>query len=143
MKLYNHELEKFMAFLYNLKLVDYRSRMRTKFIRLLAEKYKEFREDYDLLIKEHARFDDKGEPIEIDVDGQTRYEIIDPNEFKLACIHLLHEEVIIDQTQERKNMLMAVKDSVLHCGIEFEGQEAIEYDRWCDLVEGINYVDMQ
>ncbi|MBW7474072.1 hypothetical protein K0T92_04905 [Paenibacillus oenotherae] len=135
MKLYNHELEAFIAFLYKLKIVDYRSRMRTRFMKLLAEYFNRFKEDYMALIQEHAHLDEEGKPRTIQEDGIEKYDIIDRAAFVKAYQELIEEEIIIEETEERKSMLLSVKESVLHCGIAFEGEEQFAYDRWCQLLE--------
>lgn len=135
MKLYNHELEAFIAFLYKLKIVDYRSRMRTRFIKLLAEYFNRFKEDYMELISEHSRLDGQGNPEIIQEDGVEKYDIIDRAAFAKAYQELFEEEIIIEETEERKKMLLSVRDSVLNCGIAFEGEEQFAYDRWCELLE--------
>lgn len=135
MKLYNHELEAFITFLYKLKIVDYRSRMRTRFIKLLADYFNRFKEDYIELIREHARLDEEGNPEIIEEDGVEKYDIVDRAAFAKAYQELAEEEIIIEETEERKKMLLSVKESVLNCGIAFEGEEQFAYDRWCELLE--------
>jgi hypothetical protein len=137
MKLYNYELEGFISFLYRLKLVDYHSRMRTRFIKLLDERLNQYKDEYFGLVKEYSNLDDNGDPKIIKEENIERYDIKDPKAFKKAVEELLMEEVIIDETEERKKMLLSVRDSILNCGIEFEGDEALIYDRWCEVIENV------
>lgn len=137
MKLFNYELEHFIMFLYNLKLPNYQSRMRTRLLKLLSEKYKELEDDRLSVIKEYAELDEKGEPVLIRDGSVSKYNIKNKESFEKAMFELFAEEVIIDQTEERSRMLIAVRDSVLNCDLEFEGNEAIQYDRWCEIVEEI------
>lgn len=139
MKLFNYELEPFIEFLYNLKLVDRKSRMRTRFIRLLNEKLQLLEDERLQLIREHARLDENGDPVIIVKDGKQVYDVKDIEKFNQAYMRLLHEEVVIDQTLERKDMLETVKDIVLNCGLEFEGEDQFKYDRWCEIMEQVDY----
>lgn len=137
MKLYNFEIGPFCSFLYKLKLIDVQSRMRTRFIRLLAEYQKRYEEEYLELVKEHARLDPEGNPRWIEEDGRKKYDIVDSESFRTAFERLALEEVSIDETEERRNMLVSVRDSVLRCQLAFEGDDQLAYDRWCEIVEGI------
>lgn len=138
-KLYNYELEPFIEFLYKLNLVDQKSRMRTRFIKLLAEKLQLFREEHLQLLREHCNLDEEGNPKILVRDGQQQYDVIDQSVFGPAFRELASEEVVIEQNEERKKMLLSVQDSVLNCGLVFEGQSQFEYDRWCEIVEQVDY----
>lgn len=138
-KLFNYEIELFIKFLFDLKLVDQKSRMRTRFIRLLSEKLQLFEEERLQLLKEHSYLDEQGNIRVIEKDGDTLYDVKDLNKFNIAVNQLLYEEVVIEQNIEREVMLLTVKDIVLNCGLEFVGKEAVNYDRFCEIVEQINY----
>lgn len=139
MKIYNHELEKFIQFLYELKLMDRKSRMRTRLIRLLADKQAELQQDHLQLVKEYAELDGEGNPIVVEKDGNQVYDIRDQQPFAQAYQRLLLEEVVMEENEERKDMLLSVRDSVLNCGMAFEGEQSLYYDRWCEIVEQIAY----
>ncbi|RXZ78204.1 hypothetical protein EBB07_29560 [Paenibacillaceae bacterium] len=139
MKLYNYELNPFVEFLFNLKLIDKKSRMRSRFINLLLEKVKQLELDYKILLEQYGEKNEKGELLKVDTeDGKTGYKINDIQSFQSANQELMSEEIILEVTEERKDMFLTVIDSILNCGIEFEGTEAVQYDRWCEIIEQIH-----
>lgn len=139
MKLYNHELEPFIEFLYKLKLSGKSSRMRVRFINLLTEKYKLFKEEHMQLIKEHSNLDENGNPKIVEANGVKQFDVKDLVSFNKDYTELLNEEVVIEESESNKEMLLSVKESVLNCNQEFEGESAIQHDRWCEIMEQICY----
>lgn len=139
MKLYNHELQKFIEFLYDLELIDQKSRMRTRLINLLVNKQRLFSDEYQLMVREHSNLDKHGNPLIIEVGDEKHFDIRDIDAFNKAYLGLLNEEVIIEQNQENKKMLLTIQDIILNCGLSFKGQEAVEYERYCEIVEQIHY----
>ncbi|WP_270169770.1 hypothetical protein [Paenibacillus sp. SYP-B4298] len=138
MRLYQYELAEWIEFLYRLRLVDKASRMRSRMIRLLSGYMERLQGEYDELVQEHARKDEQGRPITEETEGQSKLVLANPEAFQQAYRRLLEEEIVLDQTAERKEMLLAVREAVLNCGLSFEGDEAVRYDRWCEIVEGID-----
>ncbi len=51
----------------------------------------------------------------------------------------MSEEWIIEKNEERKDMLLTLKDAVLNLDIVLKGKKAMEYDRWCEIAESIKY----
>ncbi|GAA4880669.1 hypothetical protein GCM10023310_71120 [Paenibacillus vulneris] len=140
MRLYNYELASFIEFLIKLKLIDQKSRMRSRLVNMLREKFKLFQEEHYQLIKEYSNLDNNGEPKIIEVNGQRQFDVHDIEAFNRAFQELQNEEVCIEQNQENKKMLLSVKESVLFCGLEFEGEEQFTYERYCDIVDQVIYV---
>ncbi|RXZ83372.1 DUF1617 family protein [Paenibacillaceae bacterium] len=138
MKLFNYELEAFTTFLYDLKLVDRQSRMRTRLTHLLAEKIKQFESEYNLLLEAYVEKDADGEFVQVELEeGKTGYQLTDPAAFQRATQELGEEAAIIEENEERMPMLLVVRDAVLNCGLAFEGAEAVQYERWCTVLEAI------
>lgn len=138
MKFFIHELEYVISFLYRLKLLDYSSRMRTRFIKILAERFQQYKEEYLDLVMEHCVLDDNGQP-EIITEGQVqRYNIRDIKAFQTSLAPLLNEEFAIEITDHNRNMLKSVAYSVLNCGLEFEGDEQFKYDALAAKFEDLN-----
>lgn len=135
MKILIHELEYAIKFLNRLKLVDFSSRMRTRFVNILSERFRQYREEYLQLVKEHSHLDDEGNPIVITQGEIQRFDIIDFEAFNVALEPLLNEEFIIEITESNKNMFKSVTNSVLNCGIEFEGNEHFHYASLCERFE--------
>lgn len=138
MKFFIHELEYVLSFLYRLKLIDFSSRMRTRFIKILAERFQQYKEEYFDLVMEHCVLDDDGQP-EIITEGEIqRYNIKDLNAFQTSLAPLLNEEFLIEVTDNNRNMLKSVAYSVLHCGLEFEGDDQFKYDALASKFEVLN-----
>lgn len=142
MKLFNIELEAFAEFLLSLELGGRESRMRTRFMKILQEQMTVINEEYQLLVQQFTRKDENGEPILIELEGGRKiYDIPDESKPNLQSDYqmLLMEEFIIDETEERQLMLETVRDAVLDCNLKFKGKEAMKYDRFCEIVESIEY----
>lgn len=140
MKIYNFELQPLYDFLLSLELAGKQNRMRTRFCKLLAEGLIEFEDDKQKLILEYADLDENGEPkVELVDNNKTKFLIKDMVSFKREIDVLLREEYVISETEERKDMLMTVADIVLNLDRVFSGNDAIMYDRFCELFESISY----
>jgi hypothetical protein len=137
MKLYNHELESFTTFLFKLNLIGKASRMRTRFIKILTEKHKQFKEEHFQLIKEYAHLDSEGNPIIIESEGKSRYDIKDQANLDKEYYEIATEEIIIDESDSNYEMFQSVATSILNCESEFKGAEAAMYNRFCEIAEQI------
>lgn len=135
MKLYKYELEAFITFLHSLKLERKNSRMRTKLKKILTAKLQEFYEDLNEINLNYAQKDDSGNPIIND----GKFVFSDNNNRLEDLYELTNEVVIIDDNEETRDMLLSVKESVIYnAPLEFEGEDADKYDRFCEIVEQIN-----
>lgn len=140
MKMKNDEVEYFSIFLMGLELPSFESRLRTRFVKhILGERIQLVKEEHAELIKEFARFDEEGNPIVIQDGDKQMYDVPDRAGFNREYFRLLNEDFVIDETEERKEMLLLIKDIILNCDKTFKGREALEYDRWCEIVEEIKY----
>jgi hypothetical protein len=135
----NIEVEPFIDFLMSFELKGKESRLRTRFVRLLMNRLTLINEEHQLLIKQYSNLDEHGNPKIIEIDGKKFYDVYDKNEFNKEYALLMNEDFVIDETQERKEMLLFIKELILNCDKTFKGREALEYDRWCEIVEAINY----
>lgn len=137
MKMYNYEIESFVAFLMTLELAGQKSRMRTKFVKLALDHLKEVENDRIDLIKEYVELDENNDPKTTeDENGLTRYEMRDIDSFKAEYDILMSEKFVIENLETNRNMLDLVKDAILNTNLVFKGQEALQYDRWCEICEG-------
>lgn len=141
MKLKNIEVEPLANFLMKFELKGKESRLRTKFVRLLTEVQQQINKDNYELIKEYANLDEDKEPKKVERDGKFFYDIKPElkREYNKEYIVLMEEDYIVDETENNKEMLSFIKEAILNCEMTFKGREAIEYDRYCDIVEEINY----
>lgn len=142
MKMFNGEIQNFINFLMEEEVSSKKSRMRTRFIKLAQERLKEIEDTRIELLKKHGNVDDNGELKTVeDSNGQMVYDLKDREAFNVEYNEMMLEEFVVDETPERKDMLLALKDIVLDTERTFKGQEAIFYDRFADIVEEINYTE--
>ena len=98
-------------------------------------KLQEFYEDLNEINLNYAQKDDSDNPIIND----GKFVFSDNNNRLEDLYELTNEVVVIDVNEESKEMLLSVKESVLHnAPLEFEGDDADKYDRFCEIVEQIN-----
>jgi hypothetical protein len=139
MRLRNVEVESLIKFLMELELKGRDSRLRTRFVKLLMERQTLIDEEHQQLVKQYSSKDKDGNPNIVVKDGKQFYDVEDKVGFNREYYILLNEEYIIEETEERKEMLLLIKDIILNCEKTFMGGEALEYDRWCEIVEEIKY----
>ncbi|ALA47850.1 hypothetical protein ABE137_12710 [Brevibacillus laterosporus] len=139
MRIKNGDLEDFAKFLMSFELIGKESRLRTRLVKILMEKFKAVTEEHNDLIRQFARFDEDGEPYIIEINGQRAYDVPDRQAFNREYFLLMNEDTIIEENEERKEMLLFIKELILNCDKTFKGKEAFEYDSWCEIVEGIKY----
>lgn len=138
MILKNYEIEKFGVFLYGLGLKGKQSRMRTRFVKILNDHLMLMNEERQQLLEDYAKKDEQGEYVKEEHEGQQVFILDDAEGYNLEMMKLMKEEFIYEETQERLDMLLEIKEVVLNCDVEFSGNEAILYDKWCEAVEDIN-----
>lgn len=140
MEMYNIEIKPFIEFLMELRLPGRESRMRTRFCKMAMDKLKDLEEEKMVLIKKHGNLDVDGNVKQTkDEDGRMIWDIKDKQGFNNDYRDLVFEKWIVDNTEERKEMLLILQNIVLNVDMEFNNKEALEYDRWCEIVETINY----
>lgn len=140
MKMFNIEVEPFINFLMELELPAKQSRMRTRFCKLGIERLRLLEEEKMEIIKKHANIDENGEVKQVeDEQGRLIWDIKDKDAFNADYKELMIEEWVLELNEERKDMLLTLKDSVLNLNIILKGKEALQYDRWCEIVEQIKY----
>lgn len=140
MKIKNIEIEKFVEFIMSLELKGRESRLRTRFARLLVKRQSMVQEEHLDLIKQFANKDTSGEPVILtSPNGLKYYDIPERVTFNREYALLMNENFIIAEDEERKEMFLLLKDVILNCDKTFKDEEALMYDRWCEIVEEINY----
>ncbi|ASA22763.1 hypothetical protein [Paenibacillus donghaensis] len=138
MKIKKFELEPFISYLHSLRLDRVDSRMRSRFKKILIDKYQVFTDELREINVDYTVKDSSGDPI-IENDKW----IFENNDERLKEIQdLSFEEIYIEQNEENKKMLLSVKESVLNRGpSELEGKDADVYDCLAEIVEQITYED--
>ena len=140
MKMFNIEVEPFINFLMELELPAKQSRMRTRFCKLGIERLRLLEEEKMEIIKKHANLDENGEVKQVeDEQGRLIWDVKDKDGFNADYKELMIEEWVLELNEEKKDMLLTLKDSVLNLDIILKGKEALQYDRWCEIVEQIKY----
>ncbi|MEK4006332.1 hypothetical protein [Paenibacillus sp. FSL H3-0333] len=136
MKIKKFELEPMISYLHSLKLERTDSRMRTRFKKLLIEKYQDFADELEEINNCYAVKDGDGEV----VVENDKLSFANNNERLKEILDLSNEEIIIDQNEENRKMLLSIKESVLNRGpSELEGKDADIYDSLAEIVEQIAY----
>lgn len=139
MKIKNIELEQYIQFLDQLDLSGTQSRMRTRFKNLLIEYNTRFHQERLDIIKTYSNLDENGN---IKIIKNKDREIPDwkengeenaNKEFQELCF----EDVVIEENEERKQILLSVKDAILNCNKTFSGEDADFYDEVCLKFENI------
>lgn len=139
MRIKNAEIQGFVEFLMGLQLNGKQSRMRTRLCKLLGDQIRQMDEERMELIKINGEVGEDGNPVTIrdEETGSMVYKINNQEQFRKDYEQLLSEDFIMDETEERMAMLLEVKDIVFNVDGVFSGDEALVYDRWCEIVEGI------
>ena len=138
--MFNIEVEPFINFLMELELPAKQSRMRTRFCKLGIERLRLLEEEKMEIIKKHGNIDENGEIKQVeDEQGRLIWDVKDKDGFNADYKELMIEEWVLELNEEKKDMLLTLKDSVLNLDIILKGKEALQYDRWCEIVEQIKY----
>ncbi len=138
--MFNIEVEPFINFLMELELPAKQSRMRTRFCKLGIERLNLLEEEKMEIIKKHANIDENGEIKQIeDAEGRLVWDVENIDEFNVDYKELMIEEWVLELNEEKKDMLLTLKNSILNLDIVLKGKEALQYDRWCEIVEEITY----
>src|SRR5689334_16329635 len=125
-----------ISYLHSLKLERTDSRMRSRFKKLLIDKYQDFAEEIEEINNSYAVKNELGEII-IENEKCT---FENNNERLKEILELSNEVIVIEQNEENRKMLLSVKESVLNRGpSELEGKDADIYDNLSEIVEQIEY----
>jgi hypothetical protein len=139
MKMLNAEVNGFIKFLMSLELSGRDSRMRTRFCKLAQTRLDEINEERTELIKQYGVVDEDGNIKKEERDGVELFVMKDRDAFNREYEIMMLEEFVIDETEERKEMLVTVHNIVLNADVKLSGQDALIYDRYCEIVESIHY----
>jgi hypothetical protein len=144
----NKRAKSLSAWLSDQMLHGKQSRNRTRFIKLLSERYEEVNGERNRLLSEYCDKNSKKENIYLDKDDKettdvklsVKYKISKENLEKLdkEYAEFLDEEYKIDITPANSEIINDVKDIILNTTSQFTGGEAVMYDSWCESFEKIN-----
>ncbi|WJJ55278.1 hypothetical protein QB910_000034 [Dabrowskivirus KKP3916] len=137
MKIRNFELKDFGDFLLSEELVGKKSRFRSRFVKLANEQLALIDSERIDLLKQYAKKDENKQPVLEDDGNSYKMEESDRNEFLNEYYNLMNEEFVVEENEANKEMLLVIKDVVLNTERSFSGQQAMQYDRWCEIVESM------
>lgn len=136
-RMYNAEVETVAEYLLGLSLKGKESRMRTRFIKKLQEQMDTIKAEHLEILKEYSNLNENGEPNVIENDeGQQVYDIKDLDAFTKEYNDLISEAFVIEVTEANKDVIKSVRKSVWNDEKEYSGQDALFYDRICEIIEG-------
>lgn len=140
MKMMNRDIEGFVNFIMSEELSSKLSRMRSRFVEGQAKPQMNLiNEERMEIVSKYCKKDDQGELKVIeDEHGNSRYDIEDMEGFNKDFLELMNEYFVVEANQEKKEMLECIKQIVINTPKLFKGSDAIEYDKWCDIVEELN-----
>lgn len=116
--------------LHGLKLKGQQSRARSKFMKLLERKMKEYQEEMDEIVKRYAKLDDEGNPIVND----EKYTILDVPGYTKELKEVQEEFATIDYS-EFTSQVSTVESIMNGLEDELEGDTAEAYDHLLDAFE--------
>jgi len=137
MKLKNGIVPDLAKFLSEEKLAGKKSRMRTKFLKLLNESVNETESFRKELLDKHSKKDDEGNAL---IENNS-YILEDAEAFNKEFTELMLEDFIIDETESKREMLQHIKRILDNTNTEFEGVKAFQYDTWCEAFDNLKYDD--
>lgn len=134
-KIKNYEIQSFGEFLMKLELKGKDSRMRTRLVKLLQERLDLIGAEREQILKDYAAKDDDGEVVRQEYNGQSGIKIQDVESYNRETLVLMNEEYKVALEADKADIFKSVAHSVLECDLAFSGEEALQYDRWCELLE--------
>lgn len=135
----NMEIEKIGRFLIEIKLRGRLSIMRTRFVKLLQARLDLQNEERQQLISDFAKKDENEQLVyETNEQGVEGLVITDPKEFNQEMIKLMEEDFIIEESPDKMEMFLVLKDIVMNFDEELSGEDAMTYDTLYELFENIS-----
>lgn len=140
MKMKNQDIDGFVNFIMSEELGSKLSRMRSRFVERYAKQQLNLINEERMEIVSRYCAKDENEELKTITDefGASRYDIADLESFNKDYLELMNEYFIVEASEEKKEMLECIKKIVLNTPKLFKGNEALEYDKWCDIVEELN-----
>lgn len=140
----NYEIGELQSFLFNLILKGKESRMRTRFIKLLEDQIELLKVERQQLINDYALKDENGEIVTETKEIHNKEEEIvlfqceeAEKEAQMQIMLMMNEDFIIEETADKIEMLTTLQSIILNCDLEFTGNKAVLYDRFCEIFEEI------
>lgn len=148
MMMKNYEIGELQSFLFNLILKGKESRMRTRFIKLLEDQIDLIKMERQQLINDYALKDESGEIVTDTREMHNKEEevVVFPSEeaekeAQMQIMLMMNEDFIMEETADKIEMLTTLQNIILNCELEFTGQKAVLYDRFCEIFEDIQLLN--
>lgn len=130
-ELKNFILNDVINMFFDMPLKGKHSRHRTRFIQLLENQNNEVAEEQKILIKEHCRLDEEGNPKTRTIDGEEIYDVKDIEKLNFDRTELLNESLVISG-EGKEDLLLTIREILDDCQVEFKEAEANLYNHLCD-----------
>jgi hypothetical protein len=124
------------------------SRNRTRFIKLISDRYQEVNTEKKRLLELYCDKNKKKENIYLDKEGKdttdkeksVMYKISKDNivKFNKEYQDFLKEEYKIDITPANSEIINDVKNTILNTSASFSNEEAELYNEWCEIFEEVD-----
>ncbi|MFG3431961.1 MULTISPECIES: hypothetical protein [Lysinibacillus] len=144
----NYEIGELQSFLFNLILKGKESRMRTRFIKLLEDQIELLKVERQQLINDYALKDENGEIVTETKEIHNKEEEIvlfqceeAEKEAQMQIMLMMNEDFIMEETADKIEMLTVLQSIILNCDLEFTGNKAVLYDRFCEIFEEIELLN--
>ncbi|HAU34732.1 hypothetical protein MKX57_06760 [Lysinibacillus sp. FSL M8-0216] len=144
----NYEIGELQSFLFNLILKGKESRMRTRFIKLLEDQIELLKVERQQLINDYALKDENGEIVTETKEIHNKEEEIvlfqceeAEKEAQMQIMLMMNEDFIMEETADKIEMLTILQSIILNCDLEFTGNKAVLYDRFCEIFEEIELLN--
>ncbi|WP_141904016.1 hypothetical protein [Lysinibacillus sp. Y5S-8] len=148
MMMKNYEIGELQSFLFNLILKGKESRMRTRFIKLLEDQIDLIKMERQQLINDYALKDESGKIVTDTKEIHNKEEevVVFPSEeaekeAQMQIMLMMDEDFIMEETADKIEMLTTLQNIILNCELEFTGQKAVLYDRFCEIFEDIQLLN--
>ncbi|HBT71757.1 MAG TPA: hypothetical protein DEB37_05625 [Lysinibacillus sp.] len=148
MMMKNYEIGELQSFLFNLILKGKESRMRTRFIKLLEDQIDLIKMERQQLINDYALKDESGEIVTDtrEIHNKEEEVVVFPSEeaekeAQMQIMLMMNEDFIMEETADKIEMLTTLQNIILNCELEFTGQKAVLYDRFCEIFEDIQLLN--
>lgn len=142
------------SWLLHLSLGARESRIRTRFVRLLEPRMKEIDAEVEKIRMKYATKDEKGDAVGFDKDGKETSEKRSIVQYKFGKTpeesarikeeldkevgDYFDEKLVIDVTPATRECVDLTKKLLLETEEKFAGQNAENYDSWCEAFEAIS-----
>jgi hypothetical protein len=139
-----------LSFLELQELSGKKSRMRTRFIKLITDRAKEIEEERLKICKQFAekrKEEGSEEELVVGYDKENKettearsiktYKIADMEGFEKAYGEILAEDLVLDVTDGNKDTFEWTKNIVLDSETKLIGRDAVAYEGFCEAFEAV------